>query len=679
MSLSQAAAQVQASLNLMPWPANLQIDSGQLAVDPSFSIALTGHPDPFLQRAVNRFLDDLRRQTGMGPLNMKVVTHSPATLTIGADHAARPVQELGDDESYTLKVTASGATLNAPTSLGVLRGLQTLLQLVQATPSGFAIPALSVQDQPRFPWRGLMIDIGRHFIPLATLKRNLDGMAAVKMNVLHLHLSENQGFRVESEKFPKLQQLGSDGLYYTQAEMRELIAYAADRGIRVVPEFDMPGHSTAWFVGYPEIASGKGPYQIDRHWGVRDPAMNPAQERTYKFLDAFIGEMARLFPDHYFHIGGDEVNGKEWDANPEIQQFMRAHEFKNNAALQAYFNRRVQAIVSKHGKIMMGWDEILNPDLPKSIVIQSWRGQASLAQAAQQGFSGLLSTGYYLDLNQSAAQHYASDPLTGPSASLTAEQTRRILGGEACMWTEYVSPETIDSRIWPRNAVIAERLWSPPSITDVDSMYRRMEAVSHQLETLGLTHNSGYDFMLRRIAGSSDVRALRTLADVVEPAKGYNREKMEVVESTAETPLNRLVDAARPESLTARHFAQLVDAFLAGQLKPEGEAEIRSWLSRWRDNSLTLQPSETQLSPSQSFLLKEVIPVSQDLSALGGAGLEALDYLDHHELAPASWKAQREALIQQAKPKGEVLLMIVPSIQKLIEAAAGTALPPHAN
>jgi hexosaminidase len=676
MFCSTAEAQPQTFLNLMPWPARLQVGTGQLPIDRSFSITLADYKDALLQRATDRFLSDLRRQTGMGPLSMKVASGPGATLVIHAAHAARPVQELGENESYSLEVTNSGATLTAPNPLGVLRGLQTFLQLVSATPSGFAVPAISIQDQPRFPWRGLLIDVGRHFIPLDTLKRNLDGMAAVKMNVLHLHLSENQGFRIESKKFPKLQELGSDGLYYTQAEMRDLISYAADRGIRVVPEFDMPGHSTAWFVGYPELGSGKGPYQIDRHWGVRDPAMNPTQERTYKFLDAFIGEMAKLFPDRYFHIGGDEVNGKEWDANPRIQEFMHAHEIKSNAALQAYFNKRVQAIVSKHGKIMMGWDEILNPDLPKSIVIQSWRGQASLAQATQQGFSGLLSTGYYLDLNQPAAQHYAGDPLTGPSANLTPEQTQRILGGEACMWTEYVSAETLDSRIWPRNAAIAERLWSAQTVTDVDSMYQRMDAVSHQLEGWGLTHASGYSLMLRRIAGTEDIAALRTLADVVEPAKGYSREKIEVVETTAETPLNRLVDAVRPESEAARHFAQLVNSFLAGQPKPETEAEMRAWLARWRDNDVSLQPAE-----SQSFLLKEVAPVSQDLSALGGAGLEALDYLDRGERAPDAWKAQQQSVMQRAAiPKAEVMLMIVPSIQKLIEAAAGTApLPAHAN
>ena len=263
-----------------------------------------------LQRAVERFLDNLRRQTGMPPLDMKVTDAAQAKLVVHSERASKAVQELGEDESYSLEISPAGAKLDAATPLGIMRGLETFLQLVQTTSDGFAVPAIAIQDKPRFPWRGLMIDVGRHFIPLDVLKRNLDGMAAVKLNVFHWHLSENQGFRVESKKFPKLQEMGSDGLYYTQDEVRDLIAYARDRGIRVVPEFDMPGHSTAWFVGYPELASGPGPYQIERKWGVFDPAMDPTQERTYKFLDGFIGEMAKLFPDQYFHIGGDEVNGK---------------------------------------------------------------------------------------------------------------------------------------------------------------------------------------------------------------------------------------------------------------------------------------------------------------------------------------------------------------------------------
>ncbi len=306
-SMVEAEAQ---PLNLMPMPAKVQMGNGRLLIDPAFSISIAGHREARLDRAVEIFLSQLRHQIGMPPIDMKVTDSAGATLVVQAASGTRPVQELGEDESYQLDISNSGARLTAPTTLGIMRGLETFLQLVRTSITGFAVPAVSIEDSPRFPWRGLMIDVGRHFIPLDVLKRNLDGMAAVKLDVFHWHLSENQGFRVESKKFPKLQEMGSDGLYYTQNEVRDLIAYARERGIRVVPEFDMPGHSTAWFVGYPELASGPGPYQIERQWGVFDPAMDPTKEETYKFLDKFIGEMAGLFPDQFFHIGGDEVNGK---------------------------------------------------------------------------------------------------------------------------------------------------------------------------------------------------------------------------------------------------------------------------------------------------------------------------------------------------------------------------------
>lgn len=501
-----ADAQVPSSLNLMPVPANLQMGTGQLVVDAAFSVAISSPRDRLLERAVDRFLNDLRRRTGMLSLDTKVGDIATATLVVSANHQIKNVQVLGDDESYSLQINASGAKVTASTSLGAMHALQTFLQLVRTTADGFAVPAVNIQDKPRFPWRGLMIDSPRHFIPLDVLKRNLDGMAAVKMNVFHWRLSDNQGFRVESKKFPKLQEMGSDGLYYTQDEIRDLVAYAHDRGIRVVPEFDMPGHSTAWFVGYSELASAPGPYSIERKWGIFDPAMDPTRESTYRFLDKLIGEMVKLFPDQFFHIGGDEVNGKQWDANPKIQKFMHSRDIKDNAGLQAYFTARVQKIVSKHGRTMLGWDEILQPGCPKSVVIQSWRGQESLAQAARLGYRGLLSAGYYIDLIHSAAQHYAVDPMSGNAANMGSEESARILGGEASMWTEYVSPENIDSRIWPRTAAIAERFWSSQNVTDVDSMYRRLDEVSRRLEWMGLTHNSSYAPMLRRIAGTDDIR-----------------------------------------------------------------------------------------------------------------------------------------------------------------------------
>src|SRR5437660_193084 len=418
----------QPALNLMPLPANVQPGTGSLRVDSAFSVAFTGYTEPRLERASERFLRQLARQTGL-PLALKPSKTGKATFVIQTDHASKEIQEVGEDESYILDMSTASARLRAATPLGAMHGLQTFLQLVDVSPDGFAVPAVTIQDKPRFPWRGLMIDSARHFIPLDVIHRNLDGMEAVKMNVFHWHLSENQGFRVESRKFPKLHELGSDSLYYTQDEIRDLIAYARDRGIRVVPEFDMPGHSTAWFVGHPELASGPGPYEIERGWGIFDPAMDPTNEKTYKFLDELVAEMTKLFPDHYFHIGGDEVNGKQWDANPKIQEFKKSHNLASNEALQAYFSERIQKIVTKRGKAVVGWDEVFIPGVPKDIVIQSWRGQASLAQAASQGYRGILSNGYYLDLGWSTARHYATDPLSGPAAGLTPEQQQLILGG----------------------------------------------------------------------------------------------------------------------------------------------------------------------------------------------------------------------------------------------------------
>src|SRR5579864_873651 len=519
-----ASAAAQSQLNLMPMPASVQPGTGQLPITKAFSVSVTGSRDSSLDSAVQRFTAQLSRQTGI-PFQLKSGT--APTLQIHTDHGRESVQKLGEDESYELTVAESGAQLIAPTTLGALHGLQTFLQLVTITPSGFVVPAVTIKDQPRFPWRGMLIDVSRHFIPIDVLKRNIDGMAAVKMNVLHWHLSDDQGFRAESKKLPKLTQAGSDGMFYTQAEIREFIAYAHDRGIRVMPEFDMPGHTRSWYLGYPELSSGAGPYTLDG--GGIDPIMDPTRESTYKFLEKFIAEMAKLFPDAYFHIGGDEVDGKQWDANPKIQEFIKAHGMKNNQDLQAYFNQRLEKIVAKNHKTMVGWDEILHPDLPKTIVVQSWRGQASLAEAAKQGYRGLLSYGYYLDLMWPAARHYAVDPMADAAADLTPQEKALILGGESCQWAEWVTPENIDSHIWPRNAVIAERLWSPQEVKDVASMYTRMNAISRKLDWLGLTHNSSYSAMLRRLAGQDDITALRVLADVVEPVKNYSREKTAVV------------------------------------------------------------------------------------------------------------------------------------------------------
>jgi len=450
--------------------------------------------------------------------------------------------------------------------------------------------------------------------------------------------------------------------------VRDLIAYAHDRGIRVVPEFDMPGHSTAWFVGYPELASAPGQYQIERHWGVFDPAMDPTRDGVYDFLDEFIKEMAALFPDSYFHIGGDEVNGKQWDANPQIQDFKRSHGLKSNDELQAYFTKRLEKIVSQVRKNMVGWEEILTPGMPNNIVIQSWRGPESLATAAKQGYRGLLSNGYYIDLMWSAARHYTIDPISGATADLTPEEKRHILGGEATMWSEYVGSETIDSRIWPRTAAIAERLWSPPDVRDVNSMYARLAQISLRLDSLGLTHNTDYIPMLQRIANAEDIAPLRVLADVVEPVKGY-RTQFSSFEPSSSDPLNRLVDAVRPESDTAREFSSLVDSFLASQCKDAALlARLRTLLTKWHENNL-------QPLIEKSSLLQEIAPLAQNLFSISSAGLQAIDYIDRGEGAAENWKTEQLTMIQQAeKPtSAQLLLMLASPVQKLVEASSGGA------
>ncbi len=646
---------------LMPLPAHEAAGAGVLHLDGGFQVVLEGFTEPRLERARNRFLEQLSLRTGI--LKWPVAGPSTPQFVVRAAGPSLPVQAVGEDESYHLEVTPTRVLLTAPNPLGALHGLQTFLQLVHTSPDGFVTDAVTIDDRPRFPWRGLMIDAGRHFMPLPVIEQNLDLMEAAKLDVLHWHLSDDQGFRIESRTFPLLQEKGSDGQYYTQAEVRGLIAYARDRGIRVVPEFDMPGHATSWFVGYPELASGKGPYAIVRQWGIFDPAMDPTRESTYAFLDRFLGEMTALFPDVYFHIGGDECNGKEWDASPRIQQFKREHGMADNAALQAYFTARVQKLVTAHGKTTVGWDEVLQPGTPKDVVIQSWRGQDSLAQAARGGNRGLLSWGYYLDLNEPASQHYAVDPLDKSAAQLSPEEQSRILGGEAAEWTEYISPEILTGRVWPRAAAVAERLWSPQGTTDVDSMYRRLAVFERNVAWYGLNPDFSARPIFERLVEHADRAPLTVLADVVEPPKEYTREELRSY--TAYTPLNRMVDAVPAESAKAREFTALANRISAGTATPAEMAEAREWLMQWQANDKELQP---QLRASA--LTAELAPVSADLSRAAGMGLAALDALQKRShLDAAEQQADLAALKQMEAPKAVLVDQAVPAIEVLVRAA----------
>lgn len=657
-----AQGQTTSAFPLMPMPLHLTGGEGQLTIDGNFTIGLEGYKDRRLEGARSRFLDTLSRETGI-PYHHEAAKGG-TTLVVKVAAASEEIEQLGENESYHLEVTPDHALLTARNPLGAMHGLQTFLQLVAITPQGFSVPAVTIDDEPRFPWRGLMIDAGRHFQPMEVIERNLDGMEAVKLNVFHWHLSEDQGFRAESKIYPLLTAKGSNGLYYTQEQMREIVGYARDRGIRVVPEFDMPCHTTSWFVGYPDLASGKGPYEIETKWGIFDPAMDPTRESTFEFIGKFIGEMTTIFPDAYFHVGGDECNGKEWDANPRVKAFMREHGMKDNAALQSYFTARVQKLVAAHHRIMEGWDEVLGPDTPKDVVIQSWRGTKSLAAAARQGNRGLLSTGYYIDLNQSAAEHYLADPLAGDGANLTAEEKKRVLGGEAAMWSEFVTPEIIDSRIWPRTAAIAERLWSAQDVRDVNSMYARLAVVSDKLEFYGLKHQSFTRPMLQRMSGEADPKYLAVLAGVVQPPVGYQREELK--EYDWHSPLNHLVDAVAPESDTARKFKDLVTVIVAGGASPQQFDQATQWLTLWRDNDAKLQRSLTR-----SAITAELVPLSQSLAQVSAIGLRALEAIkNHHALDATTVQTDGQVLKDAEKPQAVLRDMVVQPVETLLKAAA---------
>lgn len=653
---------VAARRNLMPVPASVTWKSGRLPLTKTFSAAIKGQTDERLKLYLDRALKRLENRTVL-EISHQLSHEDSAALVVECQALGETIPAVNENESYNLEISDKQARLTAATTIGAMRGLETFLQLIEADETGFFLPAVSISDKPRFPWRGLMIDVARHYQPLEVLKRNLDAMAAVKLNVLHWHLTDDQGFRVENKSFPKLYQLGSDNLFYTQTEIREIIKYAADRGIRVVPEFDMPGHATAWVVGHPELASAPGPYKIERGAGVFDPTLDPTREEVYAFLDQFLGEMANLFPDAYLHIGGDENEGKQWDANPKIQAFMREKNFKDHHALQNYFTQRLLKILQKHRKIMMGWDEIFEPNLPKDVVVHSWRGQKALSEAARQGNQVVLSNGYYIDLMFPAAQHYAVDPLPADTV-LTAEEQKRVLGGEATMWAEWVSPETIDSRIWSRTAAIAERFWSAREVNQVPDMYRRLAVIDRQLEELGLTHRKNQAMLLRRLTNNQDIAALQTLVSLIEPVKEYKR--YQVRPQTMLSPLTGLVDAAQADAQAAREFAVLLDAALSdASTFQKNAAEIQKILIEWQNAGKSLAPM-IERSPG----LQEAKPLVNDLSELGAIGLEAVSFLSKRAAPTAQWRADQIAKLEQiAKPKAALEFAVVKSVRKLVDAA----------
>jgi hexosaminidase len=652
-------------LSLIPMPSSVQVQSAKFEIPSELTIALEKTDSHRLRDAVQRFQERLRDKTGR-PLASSFVSGSVGTIVLDVASDGEAVQGPDENESYKLSITDSSVLIEAPTTVGAMHALETLFQLAHAVDGKYVIQMVQIEDSPRFAWRGLMIDCGRHFEPIPVLKRNIDAMAAVKLNVFHWHLTEDQGFRIESKAFPLLTGKGSDGLFYTQEQARDLVRYARDRGIRVVPEFEMPGHSTAWLYAYPELASGTTPTGIRREFGVSDTAIDPTREETYRFIKKFLSEMTTIFPDEYVHIGGDETPAPDWKKNPRILAFMHAHNLRDNAELQAYFNQHVLAILTSLHRHMMGWDEILTPGLPHDVVVQSWRGEASLAAGARGGYSGVLSAPYYLDAMKPAEVHYLADPIPADT-QLTPAQQKLILGGEVTMWGEHLNERTIDSRIWPRTAAIAERFWSPQNVRDVSDMYRRLEAISVELESFGTRHLTSDDAGLRGLVDSENISALRVFAAAFEPVPFHERAQQQ--HTSQSTPLTSFVDAVRPDPPIRFQLEHATQIFLA---HPRA-SDPRTTAAKDRlqnfffavAGSIPDVEGEVESAPR----LQSIKTRMEQLRTLTTIAQQALGYLSTGSQAPAAWKQQSLENIEVAeKPSAMIRFLFLPDLARLVNA-----------
>ncbi|MFB9076402.1 beta-N-acetylhexosaminidase [Flavobacterium procerum] len=666
-------------LNLMPWPQSVVLNDGNFTLTKNFKVNITGNPNSRIFGGVTRFLRRLDNRTGIffeQGFIAKLNEVPNAELQINCTKAGKI--GLYEDESYHLDIKSNKITINASSDLGALHGLETLLQILQNNSTSFYFPVSQISDFPRFTWRGLMIDASRHFQPVDVIKRNLDGLAAMKMNVFHWHLVDDQGWRIEMKKHKKLIELASDGLYYTQEEIKNIVKYAEERGILIVPEIDVPGHGSAILTAYPEIGSkvitltggtseknSKGTaiasYGIERNAGIFTPTLDPSNPKTYLLLSEIFDEVCPLFPGAYFHIGGDENEGKDWDGNPKIQEFKKKHNLKTNHELQTYFTMQLVPMLKKHGKQLMGWEEILTKDLSKEAIIHSWRGPnegvvagKSLVDAVKKGYKTVLSNGFYIDLMYPIASHYLNDPMP-KGANLSTEEKAMILGGEATMWTELVTPLTIDSRLWPRTAAIAERLWSAEEVTDIASMRRRLETVSFRLEELGLTHIRNKAVILRNISNNQDIKVLEEFSNVCEPLKGYTRNK-DGTEYQMYSPLTLFADACTPDAKDALAFDVVVTQYLANK-SAANKAKVTSFFNKW----ITVYKDLTALG-ANAPLVEPILPLSKKLN---DASQELLLVLDNKSTLKSE---DLKKLIEQCNTKdhADVELSVYESLKKLL-------------
>jgi hexosaminidase len=514
---------------IIPMPRSIHEASGRFQLDQSTRVVLSGPARAELRSVVELLLVPLRSASGLPlPIAGDASDHAAHALVFRLTPGADSVQP----EGYRLVVTQRAVVLSAATSAGLFWGLQTLRQLlppdlertISAQSPGpvlWSIPAVTIEDAPRFRYRGVLLDVARWFYPPEFIKKVIDLLALYKLNALHLHLTDDQGWRLEIRKYPLLTQIGSwrketilgqhfdpyvgDGVphggFYTQAQIRDLVGYAAARHVTIVPEIEMPGHAGAALAAYPELSCTGGPFEVSTTWGMHQDIYCPS-ERTFGFLEDVLLEVMQLFPGKYIHIGGDEVPKDQWKVSPIAQEVIRRERLANEEALQSYFIRRIEAFLVAHGRRLIGWDEILEGGLAPEATVMSWRGVAGGIDAARQGHDVIMtpSDHAYLD-------YYQGDPAGEPLAiggfvpldsvysfepvphELAPAEATHILGGQGSLWTEYIpTPAQAEYMLLPRLLALSEALWSPREARKWDHFTARLPLHFTRLDALGFAY-----------------------------------------------------------------------------------------------------------------------------------------------------------------------------------------------
>ena len=497
-----ASVQGDLGVQVIPKPAQVIVADGRFV----FTKETVLRPGPGGEPAARLLADALKARCD---LDLPLRTAGAGAVSLTVD----PALPLGG-EGYRLAVSNEGITLAAATPTGLLWGVQTLLQLlpierVVGLPRErieWRVPALIIEDQPRFGWRGLMLDCSRTFQSVDYLKQTLDRMAACKLNVLHLHLTDDQGWRLEIRKYPELTARGAQFAseyneprerqgFYTQAEMRELIAYAAARGITIVPEIELPGHSLAALSVFPHLSCAGGPFEIFPFFkgpNITKDICCAGNDETFAFFENVFAEVAALFPSVFIHVGGDEAPKDRWKQCPKCQARMKAEGLQDEHELQSWFIRRAEAMLAQHGKRLIGWDEILEGGLAPNASVMSWRGTKGGIAAAQAGHDVVMSptSHCYFDYTYqqiSTARAYAFEPVP---AELDAAQAKHVRGLQANFWSHIDrEPAKVDRQLFPRLLAIAERGWSPQDVRDWNDFAWRARVQLARLDELGVAYD----------------------------------------------------------------------------------------------------------------------------------------------------------------------------------------------